>query len=153
LPVLAEHLGLVPLLLLGPVGVFLGTLGYTLFSVALAVVVKKVLIGRYRPLRAPVWGGFYVRHWIVEHTARLIPWRLLEGTLAQPMVLRALGARIGSRVHIHRGVNLVQGGWDLLEIGDDVTLSQDASLQLIDFEDGQIVIGSVTLGDRCTLDI
>ena len=35
----------------------------------------------------------------------------LTGVLA---VWRALGARVGRRVHIHRGVNLQQGGWDLL---------------------------------------
>ena len=44
-----------------------------------------------------------------------------------PAVLRALGARVGRRVHIHRGVDLARGGWDLLEIGDDVTLAQDAA--------------------------
>ena len=55
------------------------------------------------------------------------------------MTLRALGARIGRRVHIHRGVNLLQGGWDLLEIGDDVTLAQDVNIGLVELEAGDIL--------------
>jgi non-ribosomal peptide synthetase-like protein len=69
------------------------------------------------------------------------------------MALRALGARIGKRVHIHRGVNLFQGGWDLLDIGDDVTLSQDASVGLVLFERGHIVVGPVSVESGATIDI
>ena len=43
-------------------------------------------------------------------------------------LLRALGAKIGADVHLHRGVALHQGGWDLLEIGDAAALGRDASL-------------------------
>src|SRR5207247_4414773 len=124
--------GLVPFLLLAPVFYFTGLLGYTVLSVALAVAVKTIQIGRYQPTRAPVWGSFYVRNWMVQQTLRLIPWHLLKGTVFQQMILRLLGAKIGQRVHIHRGVNLLQGGWDLLDIGDDVTLSQDAALRLVE---------------------
>jgi non-ribosomal peptide synthetase-like protein len=55
-------------------------------------------------------------------------------------------------VHIHHGVNLLEGGWDLLDIGADVTLSQDAALHLVEYEDGQIVLGPVTLGAGSTLE-
>jgi hypothetical protein len=56
-------------------------------------------------------------------------------------------------VHIHRGVDLKQGGWDLLDLGDDVTISQDAELGLVDLDDGQIVIGPVTIERGATLDV
>jgi non-ribosomal peptide synthetase-like protein len=153
LPRLIRQLGLIKFFLLGPFLLFGGLVVYTPLSIGLAVAIKRTLIGRYRPLRAPVWGSFYVRNWMVQQTVRIIPWPLLEGTVFQLSALRALGARIGKRVHIHRGVNLLQGGWDLLDIGDDVTLSQDASLRLIDFIDGQVVVGSVTIGEGSTLDI
>lgn len=151
LPRLIEVVGLIPFLLLSPLFFFVGLALYTPLSVLTVGLTKKILIGRYRALREPVWGSFYVRHWMVQQTTRLIPWRLLEGTVFQSSVLRLLGARIGERVHIHRGVNLLQGGWDLLHIGDDVTLCQDASLRLVDFEDGHIVIGPISLGEGCTL--
>jgi non-ribosomal peptide synthetase-like protein len=153
LPRLIQRLGLIPFLLLGPFLFFAGLVIYTPVAILLAAGIKKALIGRYRPLRAPVWGSFYVRNWMVQQTVRIIPWPLLEGTVFQHSALRALGARIGNRVHIHRGVNLLQGGWDLLDLGDDVTLSQDASLRLVDFDDGQVVVGPISLGEGSTLDI
>jgi amino acid adenylation domain-containing protein len=153
LPGLIRRLGLIPFLVLGPFLLFAGLILYTPLAILLATTVKRALIGRYRPLREPVWGSFYVRNWMVQQTLRIIPWSLLEGTVFQLSALRALGARIGKRVHIHRGVNLLQGGWDLLDIGDDVTISQDASLRLVDFEDGQIVLGAIKIGEGSTLDI
>ncbi|HEX5070904.1 MAG TPA: amino acid adenylation domain-containing protein, partial [Vicinamibacterales bacterium] len=76
-------------------------LAYLPLSVCIAVVIKRLVIGRYAPGRAPVWGRLYIRHWVVCQAVRLVPWRLLEGTVFQLAALRALGARIGARVHIH----------------------------------------------------
>ena len=151
-PALTADLGPVGFVLVVPLLYVLGVVGYGVGSVAFAVVLKRLLIGRYRPRRDPVWGGFYARNWIVHQAVKLIPWRLLEGTVFQCVALRALGARIGKRVHIHRGVNLTDGGWDLLDLGDDVTLSRDATVRLVDFEDGQIVVGSIAVGRGCTLE-
>lgn len=153
LPQFLRGLGLAPFLLVAPLLYSAGLALYTSLMVVLAVLAKKLLIGRYRPLRAPVWGSFYVRNWMVQQIVHLIPWRRLEGSVFELMVLRALGARIGRRVHLHRGVNLLQGGWDLLDIGDDVAIGRDASLQLVDLEDGQIVVAPIALGEGATLDV
>jgi non-ribosomal peptide synthetase-like protein len=153
LPALLERIGLVTLVVLAPVIVVGGLLAYTAGTASLAVVLKRVLIGTYRPLRAPVWSAFYVRNWIVQLSVRLVPWRLIEGTVFQNLVLRALGARIGRRVHLHRGATVLQGGWDLLDIGDDASVGQDANLELVALEDGQIVVGGVTIGDGATLEV
>ncbi len=153
LPRLVSSLGLIPFLILGPFIIFAALAFYTPIAVLFSVLVKRVVVGRYRPLRAPVWGSFYVRNWIVQRTLQIVPWRLIEGTVFQVVALRLLGARIGRRVHIHRGVQLLQGGWDLLDIEDDVTLSQDASIRLVDFDEGDIIVGSVFLGAGCTLEV
>ena len=152
-PYLIESLGPLPFIVLMPVLYVVGLFAYTALTVALAVVMKNILIGSYRPLCAPVWGSFYVRNWIVQRCVRIIPWRLIEITEFQNMVLRALGARIGKRVHIHRGVNLIQGGWDLLDLGDDVTVGQDAMLQIVTLESGQIIFAPVKLGNGATLEV
>ena len=152
-PWLVNSLGLVRFVLLAPLLSFVALTLYTPLAVAFAVGVKRLLIGRYRPLRAPVWGGFHLRNWVVTATMRLVPWKALQGTVFQQVVLRALGARIGRRVHIHRGVDLLRGGWDLLSIGNDVTISQDAALRLVELSQGEIVVGPVTLEDGATLDV
>ena len=153
LPRLTDTLGVVPSLLLVPALGLAALLVYTLLAVVFAVMVKRLLIRRYQPLRAPVWGSFFLRNWFVQRAVHLVPWAWLEGTVFQHAALRALGAKIGRRVHIHRGVKLLDGGWDLLDIGDDVTLSQDAELRLIELDDGDIVVAPVTLGEGATLDI
>jgi non-ribosomal peptide synthetase-like protein len=153
IPRLIRDLGLIPFLLLAPILFITGLVIYVPVSVTALALIKRALVGRYRPLRAPVWGSFYVRNWMVQQAAHIVPWSLLEGTVFQQAALCALGARIGRRVHIHRGVNLLDGGWDLLEIGDDVTVGQDASIRLVDLEDGELIVGSISLGRASTLDV
>jgi non-ribosomal peptide synthetase-like protein len=152
-PRLTRGVGIFPLLLLAPAVFFAGLVVYGFLAVTAAVLAKRVLVGAYRPRQEPVWGSFYVRNWMVQHLTRAIPWWLIEGTGFQLAALRALGARIGRRVHIHRGVHMSQGGWDLLEIGDDVTIAQDASLGLVELDDGHIVVAPISLGDGSTVDI
>ncbi len=153
LPWLAGQIGLLPLVLIVPVVLIPLGLAWTPIAVLLAVWLKRMLIGIYRPVRAPAWSNLRLRMWIVQHVVRLIPWGFIAGTEFQCIALRKLGARIGKRVHIHRGVNLTQGGWDLLDIGDDVTLSQDAHIGLVGFEHGQVVVGPVRIDSGATVDI
>jgi non-ribosomal peptide synthetase-like protein len=146
-------LGLPLSILLAPVVLLAAWIAYVPCAVLLLVLAKKLLIGTYRPLRVPVHSGFYLRNWIVQRIARLVPWDLLSGTEFENAALRALGARIGKRVHLHRGVSLAAGGWDLLTIGDDVMVGQDATLRLVDLVGGCQVVGPVTLGAGSTLDV
>jgi len=151
LPPLFDGLGLVAFVLLAPLLGLAGVALYVPAAVAFAVLVKRVAIGRYRPLRTPYRSGYYARHWVTVQAARLIPWAMLQGTSFQQAALRALGARIGRRVHIHRGVDLGRGGWDLLEIGDDASLGQDAHVGLVEIDRGDIVVGPVVIGAGASL--
>lgn len=136
-----------------PVASLLGVVVYAPAAVLSTAVMKWLLIGRYRAGRYPVWGGFYVRHWIVTHAAQLIPWALIEGTGFQAAALRALGAKVGRRVHLHRGVEVAAGGWDLLDLGDDVTVNQDARILPLEWTDRHLVFGPVVLADGATLEV
>jgi non-ribosomal peptide synthetase-like protein len=151
LPWLAGEFTLLQLLFVGP---WLGALAYAAYAVvtlALAIGSKELLIGRYLPQRAPAWSSFHVRHWIVVRLVRLVPWSLLDGTEAKVVALRALGARIGQRVHLHRGVDVLSGGWDLIEIGDDATLQREAGIGACQLDDGHLVVGTVRIGAGATL--
>lgn len=152
-PILLERCGLLGALLL-QIPIVLGSiLVYVATTIVLTVLLKRVLIGTYVPIRTPVWSTYYLRHWVVQSAARTIPWDLLAGTTAYGTVLRLLGAKVGRRVHIHRGVNLQQGGWDLLTLGDDVTLARDAHVGLVTLEDGCLCVAPVRIDDLATLDI
>jgi len=151
-PLWLDGLGLAGAVALGAAFAGLGAAAYAALSVAVLVAAKRLLIGRYTSMRAPVWGGFYARHWLVVHLGGLVPWRLLEGTAVQAVVLRLLGASIGRRVHLHRGVDMRRGGWDLIAIGDDATLGRDAALRAIELQAGHLVIGPVSVGAGTTLE-
>ena len=128
-----------------------GSAGFVPLSLAWAVLLKRTLIGEYRAGRWPIWSGYYLRHWIVAHSARHVPWALLQGSEWQCAALRALGAKIGTGVHIHRGVDLSHGGWDLLTLGSDVTLGQEAAVRTVDLGRGELICGPVQVCDGATL--
>ncbi|MBS0254537.1 MAG: amino acid adenylation protein, partial [Proteobacteria bacterium] len=150
-PALFAGLGMIGFVLLLPLVTALAVGAWIPVSVLLAMAVKRLLIGTYREIRAPVWSPWYLRHWLTVQAARLIPWPVLQGTGLQIAVLRALGARIGEGVHIARGVDLRRGGWDLLDLGDDVSLGVDAYLGLVELDRGDVVVRPVRLGDGVTL--
>jgi non-ribosomal peptide synthetase-like protein len=152
LPAVADDIGITGFLLLIPALALAGLAIYAPLALLATVTVKKLLIGRYRAGRHPYMGSLYLRNWIVQQLARLIPWELIEGTVFKNGFLRALGAHIGRDVHIHRGVDLRTGGWDLLEIGDGATIGRDASLGLVELEDQEMLLGPITIGAGCTLD-
>jgi len=152
LPAVADDVGITGFLLLIPALALAALAIYAPLALLATVTVKKLLIGRYQAGRYPYMGSLYLRNWIVQQLARLIPWELIEGTVFKNGFLRALGARIGKDVHIHRGVELRVGGWDLLEIGDGATIGRDASLGLVELEDQEMLLGPVTIGAGCTLD-
>jgi non-ribosomal peptide synthetase-like protein len=151
-PAMAGAVGITVFVLLLPTLLLATALAWTLLAALLTVAAKRVLIGRYTPGRHPYLGSMYVRHWIVSQFARSLPWDLLESTGLRALLLRALGARIGSDVHLHRGVALHHGGWDLLEIGDGAALGRDVSLGLVTFDRQQLVFAPVTIGAHATLD-
>jgi len=153
LPSLVLTIGLAPTVLLVPPLLLLGQLLWAPLAVALAVSAKRRLIGTYTPGRVRVWSREYLPYWFVQQSMRSVPWSLLEGTEFQVMALRALGARIGQRVHLHRGIALQRGGWDLLEIGDDVTLSQDTAVRIAELDAGHLVFAPVTLHNGVTVGV
>ena len=149
---LARQLGLGGLVMAAPILAALSYGLYLLLSVSAAVTTKWLLIGRYRAGRTAVWSAPYLRGWMVERVVRLVPWSAVAGTEVQLAILRLLGARIGARVHLDRGIDLYQGGWDLLVIGNDVSIGRDVTLRLVELEAGDRVIGPITIGDGATLE-
>ena len=152
IPALFARFSLTEMIVLFPLFAALAVAVYIPGSIVSAVAVKRLVIGTYRPIRAPVWSAYYLRHWVVMLAARVVPWPLIQGSALQVVALRALGATIGDRVHIHRGVDLRRGGWDLLTLGDDVAVAQDVVLGLVELDRGDIVVGPITLEPGVSLD-
>ncbi|MBZ9641171.1 Pls/PosA family non-ribosomal peptide synthetase, partial [Streptomyces sp. PSKA30] len=120
--------------------------GATLLVVlcALPVIVKWLLIGRWKPQRIRVWSLVYVRFWLVKTLVRSSPVLLFAGSPLYPLYLRALGARIG------RGVTFLSRSMpvctDLLTIGDGTVVRKDSLISCYRAHDGVIETGPVALG-------
>ncbi|RZT85585.1 non-ribosomal peptide synthetase-like protein [Pseudonocardia sediminis] len=114
------------------------------FLCVFPIVVKWVLIGRWKPRSIRVWSLGYVRFWVVKTVVRLNPLVLFRGSPIYVLYLRALGARIGRDVVLL--AQSVPVCTDLLSIGDRSVVRKDALLPCYRARDGAIETGSVTLG-------
>ena len=119
-----------------------------MFTVAL----KWVVIGRYRPSEHPLWSPFVWRTELVsavhEHLASLFFVGLLEGTPFAACYFRLLGSKVGKRVFMNTGEFTE---FDLVNIGDDVALNEDCTIQTHLFEDRVMKMSNIQIGPRCSV--
>src|SRR5439155_2450205 len=99
-----------------------------------------------RPGRYPLWGWYYLRWWFAQAMVSSVPIDYLARTPLMSLFYRLLGARIGRDVCI--GTERL-AAFDLISIGNGSSVDDDASLFGQTVEDGQLVIGPVTVGRGC----
>jgi non-ribosomal peptide synthetase-like protein len=117
---------------------------------AISIVAKWVLIGRYKPGEHKLWSGYYFRWWLANRFADLSGAGALAGTPLLPIYFRLMGARVGPRCTL----NTAQcSAWDLLSIGADSSIGADTQMLGYQVEDGMLRIGRVDIGDRCFVGI
>jgi non-ribosomal peptide synthetase-like protein len=121
------------------------------------ILVKWVLIGRWKPQQIRIWSLAYVRFWFVKTLVMANPLILYAGSPILVWYLRALGAKVGRGVTIFsRHVPVCT---DLLTIGDGTVIRKDSYLNCYRAHAGLIQTGPVTLGrdvlvgDKAVLDI
>jgi non-ribosomal peptide synthetase-like protein len=112
----------------------------------LSIVVKWLVIGRFRPGVYRLWGLYYVRWWFVNRILSIAPIDYLNGTPLLYLYYRALGTRIGRNVYI--GTDNLRM-FDLISIGSGTSIGADTSLLGYSIENGFLRIGRIEIGDRC----
>jgi len=124
----------------------------------LPVMVKWILIGRWKPRRIRAWSLAYVRFWIVKTMVVANPMaRMFVGTPLYVQYLRALGARIGPGVAIF--TQHVPVCTDLLTIGAGSVIRKDTFISGYRaragvIETGPIAVGAgAFVGERTVVDI
>ncbi|GLY65518.1 Pls/PosA family non-ribosomal peptide synthetase [Amycolatopsis taiwanensis] len=140
----------------GPLGIYVRAVEFSAVGVAalciIPILVKWILIGRWKPRRFRVWSMTYVRFWIVKMMIRANPLLLLVGGRSRTsttsplfnLYLRALGAKIGRGVAIYsRNVPVAT---DLITLADGATVRKDVFYNGYRARAGMIEIGSVTVG-------
>ncbi|MFJ8470953.1 Pls/PosA family non-ribosomal peptide synthetase [Kitasatospora sp. NPDC094011] len=142
------------LLLLGPALL----LGIGVVATLLVVLLKWLVIGRYRARVEPLWGVWVRRTELITGLFEnlVVPALLnyLTGTPLASWVMRLFGARIGRRVWLNT-TYLTE--FDLVEVGDDAAVGEFTSLQTHLFEDrvmkmSKVVVGPASsVGVRCVV--
>lgn len=123
-----------------------------LCAAAATVVLKWLLMGRYRPGEHPFWSFFVWRDEIInclqEELAR--PW-LLAGGIGTPVMnwyLRAMGAKVGRNVWFE---TLAVTEFDVVTLGDGCVVNRGACVETHLFHDRLMRIGPARLGPGSTL--
>jgi non-ribosomal peptide synthetase-like protein len=119
---------------------------------AVVVACKWLVVGRYRPAEKPLWSDFVWRNELVTalHDCVADPlWNeKMAGTPFAAFYYRWMGARVGSRVFLDT-TEFTE--YDLVEIGDDVALNSDCTVQTHLFEDRVMKMSTVRIGNGCTV--
>ncbi|KAG0047878.1 hypothetical protein BGZ83_007143 [Gryganskiella cystojenkinii] len=130
--------------------VLLGAAG--VLVLLLAVALKWLLIGRYRPCSEPLWSLFARRSELVTaaYEGAAVPALLnfLTGTPLMGPALRLFGAQIGPRAWIDT-TSVTE--FDLLSIGPDATVGTFSALQTHLFEDRVMKMSHVKIGAGATI--
>ncbi|HWX20434.1 MAG TPA: Pls/PosA family non-ribosomal peptide synthetase [Candidatus Binatia bacterium] len=113
---------------------------------AIPIIVKWLVIGRYKPGAYPLWGSYYFRWWLTTTIEAAVPVGYLAGTPLLNIYLRLMGARIGRNVHLDSDSFAI---YDLLSIGDDASINVDSNLLGYTVEDGCLKLGGIAIGRRC----
>ena len=127
-------------------------LGCGAVAVLVAVIVKWLLIGRWRPSEHPLWSGMVWRSELADAFVEslAVPWllRYIPGTVVLNWYFRMMGAKVG------RGV-WCETYWlpehDLIQLGDGVTVNRGCVVQTHLFHDRVLSMDAVTLDHGATL--
>ncbi|KAK3319542.1 hypothetical protein B0T19DRAFT_388344 [Cercophora scortea] len=113
------------------------------------IVVKWVVIGRYREGVYPMWGWYHTRWWIVQKTVDVCGlgiWGSTETT--RIWYYRLMGAKIGKNAKLH-GTQL--GEWDLITIGDGAELGKCLCRPFAVEHNTSMYLGRITIGRNASV--
>jgi non-ribosomal peptide synthetase-like protein len=117
-----------------------------------AILLKWILMGKMREAIKPVWSVFIWKYDLIVHLyQQFICPAILEpllGTPFVPFILRLLGTKIGKRAFID---TREFAEFDLIKIGNDVTLNADCIIQTHLYEDRIFKMSHIKIGDRCNV--
>ena len=111
-----------------------------------AVAFKWAVIGHIKPGKYKLWGSYYFRFWIVDKVINICPVNYFTGTSIMNVFLKMLGAKIGKNVYINTSAI---SAFDLLKVGNNVSICTDTHLRGYIISDGYLHIGTIELDDDC----
>lgn len=112
----------------------------------LSIIIKWVVIGKFKEGEYPLWSLYYFRFWFVKKFVDFVPLSLLSGSPFLNIYYKLMGAKIGKNVF--SGSDRIRA-FDLVSIGDYSSISREAYIMGYTIEDGMLRIGKITIGENC----
>jgi len=111
-----------------------------------AIGFKWAVIGKVKPGKYKLWGSYYFRFWIVDKVINICPIVYFTGTNIMNVFLRMVGAKVGKNSYINTSAISI---FDLLKVGDNVSVCTDSHLRGYTIADGYLHIGAIEIDDDC----
>ena len=112
-------------------------------TVAIAIAMKWILLGRIKPGRYPLWGVYYYRWWLANRFLGLTHMKWFQASSIMRLYLQALGAKVGEGAIISE---VEIGAADLVSIGAGASLGAKCKLNNARVEGAELIIGSIEIG-------
>ena len=109
-------------------------------SVVLIWLIKKLLIGPLAEGDYPLWGKVYFKWWLQRRLYSLIPKEVLGNTPLYADLIRAFGVKIKEKNQLS---NFEMGAEELIEIGENVTISSNVVLNNAWVEQGLLKLRKI----------
>lgn len=120
----------------------------------IAVLLKWIIIGKYKTGRYPLWSTMYLKNWLVEQIINIMGKGIYRddipfvGPKLTAIYYRLMGAKIGTNVRIHRDAKL--GQFDLLCIDDNVAID-NAYIRPYSLEQGHFSFLPIHIESDCSI--
>lgn len=107
----------------------------TIFALSVVVILKKILMGKFKPVIKPLWSVYVWLNELVNGAYETISTPLMSPFIGTPfynIYLRLMGCKVGKNSYV--GTSLFSE-FDLIEIGDYCSLNTNVVIQNHLFED------------------
>ncbi|MED3324551.1 hypothetical protein P4377_24255 [Bacillus thuringiensis] len=124
----------------------------SLLAIRIVVLIKKLLIGRYKPTVKPLWSTFVWKSELVTalYENVTVPYllNLFLGTPFARYILGWFGTKMGNRVFLD-STHISE--FDLVHVGDRVAINLNSTLQTHLFEDRVMKMSNLIISDNCSI--
>jgi non-ribosomal peptide synthetase-like protein len=114
----------------------------------ITILLKWVVVGKFKEGKYELWGNYYLRWWFVKRLNSIVATNLLNGTTLYSAFLRKLGVQIPNSSILS---NIYIGAEDLLEIGENVSVSAHVVFNNAVVENGQLILSKIIIHDNVNI--
>ncbi|KAK2592200.1 hypothetical protein QQS21_010119 [Conoideocrella luteorostrata] len=123
----------------------------TLTFPLVGIILKWIIIGRYKEGQYPMWGTYHTRWWMVQKITSLCGMGFFElNDFGKSLYCRLMGAKIGKGVKMN---NVVLGEWDLLDIRDGVSLTKCQVRPFAAEKNSTMYLARIVIGERAVVGV